>query len=45
MLQPFLTSGCFLDLWVFRLLTYYLQINSQHETLQRKWSDLKRQFD
>jgi hypothetical protein len=26
------------------LLTYYRQINSQHETLNRKWTDLKRQF-
>ena len=25
-------------------LTYYQQINSQHETLNRKWTDLKRQF-
>jgi len=26
------------------LLTCHLQINSQHETLTRKWTDLKRQF-
>lgn len=28
-----------------QLLTYHFQINSQHETLQRRWADLKRQFD